>query len=256
MFRVIYLFPFFIIIFYKIDTRSLLYQQLASRRPMFGKRSRKENSWILYSCSNLCFSSEDRTSSEEWRNEGGGRTIFPGRRCLLSPIYVREKRREQGRKVEGIWREREKKRRDIGRIKLGEGTLRMWRVANASSAIVAWFRVTAATLEAQRTTTATRVDFAAANRASPTECNEKTRWPALNRHAFWLEAGCFAGTSAPSDWTPPPKCVLASIFFFLYGAEIAGRIDTCRKNCCRASKVCGKILLLQICCVFHDFLFR
>lgn len=44
MFRVIYLFPFFIIIFYKIDTRSLLYQQLASRRPMFGKRSRKENS--------------------------------------------------------------------------------------------------------------------------------------------------------------------------------------------------------------------
>lgn len=53
------------------------------------------------------------------------KTIFPGRRCLLSPIYVREKRREQGRKVEGIWREREKKRRDIGRIKLGEGTLRM-----------------------------------------------------------------------------------------------------------------------------------
>lgn len=117
-------------------------------------------------------------------------------------------------------------------------------------------RVTAA-LEAQRANAATRVDFAAANRASPAECNEKTRWPALDPTRFLIRGWMLRGDAKSSDWTPPRKCIPVSMVFspfFFHGAEIAGRIDTRRKNCCRAWKVCGKILLLQIC--FHDFLFR
>lgn len=97
-------------------------------------------------------------------------------------------------------------------------------------------RVTAA-LEAQRANAATRVDFAAANRASPAECNEKTRWPALNPTRFLIRGWMLRGDAKSSDWTPPRKCVPVSMVFspfFFYGAEIAGRIDTCRKNCCRA----------------------
>lgn len=80
-------------------------------------------------------------------------------------------------------------------------------------------RVTAA-LEAQRANAATRVDFAAADRASPAECNEKTRWPALNPTRFLIRGWMLRGDAKSSDWTPPRKCVPVSMvfspFFFLW----------------------------------------
>lgn len=80
--------------------QSLLYQQLASHRPMFApKRSRKEKQGTLCSVQGSVFvsplspsSSLEALSSNQTKGGGSTMALFP-ERCL-SAIYVREKRRE------------------------------------------------------------------------------------------------------------------------------------------------------------------
>lgn len=116
------------------------------------KRSRKEKQGTLCSVQGSVFvsplspsSSLEALSSNQTKGGGSTMALFP-ERCL-SAIYVREKRREnKGEK----WRKYIYRGRgatlgeltfETGRMSGRDGTLRIWRVANASSAIVAWFRV-------------------------------------------------------------------------------------------------------------------
>lgn len=190
---------------------------------MFGKRSRKKNN---------CRANSLFVQGSVYRPSKAD-SLDQGWHCSWRDVCQRftSERRERERKVEGIYRERKRKRRDIGRTNLRRGY--DGPLMRLPPCTVAWQPHSRRSEPTPRHVSISRPRIAPRRR----NVTRKRADPRSTRHAFWLEAGCFAGTRNPLIGRRPANAFPCRWFFplfFFYGAEIAGRIDTCRKNCCRA----------------------